>query len=424
MAMVTDPTGLAPVAAGVLSRCDVLAGITSAAPAIRRTFLTPEHRAANEQVASWMRAAGMQVRVDAIGTVIGRHASDVAGAPALLVGSHLDTVPDAGRYDGPLGVLLGIAAVECLRAAGVRLPFHLDVVGFGDEEGVRFGATLLSSRALAGRWDDAWLALKDADGITLAQAVRGFGLDPDAVASATMSGERLLGYLEVHIEQGPVLEALDLPVGIVTAIAGTRRLLVDVHGQAGHAGTVPMHMRRDALVGAALGVALLERTALACGVTATTGRIHCLPGGVNVIPGEVTFSVDIRSGDDARRDAALETFRAGFAALCAERGLQHEVREIHHADAAPCTPWLQDVLAGAVQELGLDVRRLESGAGHDAMAMAAACDIAMLFVRCKGGISHHPDESVTAADVAVALGVLLATLLRLARAGTTAATQP
>jgi hydantoinase/carbamoylase family amidase len=432
MAMETDPAGLAPMAvqempvedmaSQVMARCDVLAAITSAAPAIRRTFLTPEHRAANDQVAAWMRAAGMQVRVDAIGTVIGRHASDVAQAPVLLIGSHLDTVPDAGRYDGPLGVLLGIAAVECLRASGVRLPFHVDVIGFGDEEGVRFGATLLSSRALAGTWDDAWLALQDADGVTLAQALRTFGLDPDAVASAAIPTEALLGYLEVHIEQGPVLEALALPVGIVTAIAGTRRLLVDVRGQAGHAGTVPMDMRRDALVGAALGVALLESTAIARGVTATSGRITCLPGGVNVIPGDVTFSVDIRSGDDARRDAALDAFRAGFADLCEARGLQHAVREIHHADAAPCTPWLQDVFAGAVQALGLDVQRLESGAGHDAMAMARACDIAMLFVRCKGGISHHPDESVTAADVAVALGVLLGALGELGRARTTAAT--
>lgn len=405
----------AELAQEVMSRCDQLALISSARPAICRMFLTQEHRAANEQIGAWMQMAGMQVRTDAVGSVIGRHASAVEQAPVLILGSHLDSVPDAGRYDGPLGVLLGIAVVEWLRRTGIHLPFHIDVVGFGDEEGVRFGATLLSSRAMAGTWSDEWLGLTDAAGKSLAEALRDFGLDPAAIRDAGVSRETLLGYVEVHIEQGPVLEARGLPLGVVTAIAGTRRLLVDISGQAGHAGTVPMTLRRDALVGAALGIALLESTAIARGVTATTGRVSCLPGGINVIPGSASFSVDIRSGDDALRDAALGEFLSGLQSLCAARGLQCTTREIHRADAAPCSAWLQELLCAAVDELGITPCRLESGAGHDGMAMAAICDVGMLFVRCKGGISHHPDESIDTTDAATALAALLLTLQRIAQ---------
>lgn len=402
----------------VLARCALLARHTATPPALSRAFLTAEHRAANQAVTEWMVSAGMTVREDALGTVIGRYPASSSDAPVVIIGSHLDSVPNAGRFDGPLGVLLGIAAVAHLRAIDQPLPFHVEVVGFGDEEGVRFGATLLSSRAMAGAWSDDWLALTDANGLTLAEALRDFGLEPERVSTDCPLTSPIRAYLEVHIEQGPVLEQRGLPVGVVTAIAGTRRLLVTVTGQAGHAGTVPMDLRRDALVGAALGVALLEATALEHGVTATTGRLTCLPGGVNVIPGEVTFSIDIRAGVDSRRDAALAAFEAGFAELCAARGLDCTWTTIHQADAAACCPELQALLSDAIREQGIEPLHLVSGAGHDAMAMAAACPVGMLFVRCAGGISHHPDESVAPCDVAVALAVLVAAVQRLAETDT------
>ncbi len=395
----------------ILRQCDTLAQLSSLPPpAICRTFLTDQHRAANNLVGDWMRAAGMSVWEDPAGSVCGRYASTDLQAPILLLGSHLDTVPNAGRYDGTLGVLLAVAAVSRLHGAGVRLPYHLDVIGFGDEEGVRFGATLLSSRATAGSWTNDWLTLQDVDGISLAEALEAFGLVRDRVSMASRETDNLLGYLEVHIEQGPVLEDRGIPLGVVTSIAGTRRLLVQVRGSAGHAGTVPMNMRRDALVGAALGIALLETIAREEGVTATVGRISCAPGALNVIPGDVEFSVDIRSGDDALRDRALQTFLDGFSLLCTQRRLELTTRQIHHADATRCTDWLQDLLADAARRIGVHPVHLESGAGHDAMALASLCDVGMLFLRCRGGISHHPDESVTVEDVGISLATLLAAL--------------
>ncbi|MGA1674797.1 MAG: allantoate amidohydrolase [Pseudomonadales bacterium] len=410
----TERFRMTALADEVMVRCETLAGISALPSGISRAFLTREHREANDLVASWMEAAGMCVREDGAGSVIGRFMAERADAPVLVIGSHLDSVPNAGRYDGTLGVLLGIAAVERLRVLGRNLPFHVDVVGFGDEEGVRFGATLLSSRAMAGGWSDDWLALVDEQGSSLEQALRDFGLDPRAVDAASRSRNALAGYLEVHIEQGPVLEQKGLPVGLVTAIAGTRRLLVTIRGQAGHAGTVPMSLRQDALVGAAKGVALLEATAVAYGVTATVGRLTCKPGGVNVIPGEVEFTIDIRASDDGLRDTALSAFLEQLNQICAERTLELETKVMHEAPATPCSDWLQDELGKAIADHGLEVLRLVSGAGHDAMAMAAACPVAMLFVRCKGGISHNPAESVDVADVTLALSVLVSAVERLA----------
>ena len=406
-----EPTSFMEEARSILRQCDALAQFTSLTPpTICRTFLTEQHRAANDLVADWMRAAGMVVWEDPAGSVCGRYAAKDSSAPILLLGSHLDTIPNSGRYDGMLGVLLAIAAVARLHASGTRLPYHLDVIGFGDEEGVRFGATLLSSRATAGNWNNDWLTLRDTDGVSLAQALESFGLAADLVSTASRRNENLLGYLEIHIEQGPVLEDRGIPLGVVTSIAGTRRLLVQVRGLAGHAGTVPMNMRRDALVGAALGISLLESIARYQGVTATVGRINCSPGALNVIPGEVEFSVDIRSGEDARRDQALQLFLDEFGRLCTQRGLELNSRQIHHADATRCTDWMQKLLADAVSQIGVDTIHLESGAGHDAMALASLCDVGMLFLRCRGGISHHPDESVTAEDVGVSLAALMAAL--------------
>ena len=415
--------GALPRARAVLARCDTLAALSARPDAICRVYLSAEHRAANELVGTWMGEAGMDVWQDAAGSICGRYpaatealARDAAADPwpVLVIGSHLDTVPDAGRYDGTLGVLLGISAIESLSRRGVRLPFHVDVVGFGEEEGVRFATTLISSRAFAGTFEPAWLDLRDGEGVTLAEALVRFGLDPGALPRASRAGQDLMGYLEVHIEQGPVLEQRGLPLGVVSAIAGTRRLRLRVTGQAGHAGTTPMDLRRDALAGAALGITALERVAHDHGVVATVGRIACTPGAVNVIPGSAEFSVDIRCGDDARRDAALEAFLQGFRATCETRELELDVAETHAAGAVQCSLWLRQALAETVAALGSEPVELESGAGHDAMAVAAVCDVGMLFLRCAGGISHHPAEAVSAEDVAWALLALERTIERIA----------
>jgi len=403
------------IATRALERCDALAAISDRPDGVSRAYLTREHVRANALVGEWMTAAGMQVHTDAAGSLVGRWPAADSGAPTLLVGSHLDTVPNAGRYDGMLGVLLGLAAVELLAERGITLPFHLDVVGFGDEEGVRFGATLLGSRALAGAWDPAWFELEDRDGISLREAMNRFGLVPERIGTASRAEDPLLGYLEVHIEQGPVLEARDQPLGVVTAIAGAERLWLRIAGHAGHAGTVPMSLRRDALAGAARAIALLEDMARAEDLTATVGRIHSEPGAPNVIPALAEFSVDLRTGDDALRRRVLDRYLAEVAVLCRERGLTLATETTHQADAATCAPWLQDALAESIRVLGFDPLRLESGAGHDAMAVARICDVGMLFLRCTGGISHHPDEAVRDDDVAWALAALALTLERIAR---------
>ena len=394
----------------IMARCDALAELSDLPTGIRRVYLSAEHRLANERVGGWMREAGMAVRQDAAGSMWGSYAGTAEDAPALVIGSHLDTVPNAGRYDGILGVLLGIAAVEALHREGRRLPFPVEVVGFGEEEGVRFGTTLITSRAFAGTWDADWLRLTDEGGVTLAAAMRDFGLTPTAAGEASRAANPPFAYLEPHIEQGPVLEDLGLPLGVVSAIVGCRRFVARVEGAAGHAGTMPMRLRRDALVGAAEAVTLLDELARRRDAVATVGQLRCLPGAANVVPGTVEFSVDVRAGDDPRRDALVAEFEAAFTRLCAARNLAASLRETHNADAAQCAPWLQGTFADVLRELGTEPASLASGAGHDAMAVAALCDVGMLFIRCAGGLSHHPDESVTAQDVAWALKALQRTL--------------
>jgi len=393
-------------AARLLQRCDELAAISATEGAICRTYLTDEHRRCNAKVMQWMAGAGMDTYTDAAGNCWGHYAGDGNAEQSLLLGSHLDTVPDAGRYDGILGVLAAIEVVERFHARGRRLPFHIDVVGFADEEGARFGATLLGSRAVAGQWDPAWFELRDADGISMAEAFTDFGLDPAHIARASRAGDKLLGYWELHIEQGPVLEQRDLPLGLVSAIAGARRLQFTLRGRAGHAGTVPMAMRRDALVAAAGAVQIIDAQARHFDVVATVGKIEAHPGSVNVIPGRCQFTLDIRSGDDGLRDRALETILREIGDHCDRAQVAMEHREIHSAAAVPCAPRLQDAGRRALQRCGLEPFTLPSGAGHDAMAMAAVADIGMLFLRCKEGISHHPDESVALEDVALGLDVL------------------
>ena len=392
----------------VMGRLDALAIHSESSNYLLRRYLTKEHSAANSLVAQWMKQAGMQTRVDAAGNIIGRYAGLEPDAPALLVGSHLDTVRDAGRYDGALGVVLAIACVQALHDAGERFDHAVEVIGFGDEEGVRFQSTLIGSRAVAGTFDTALLDGVDAHGISMRQALRDFGLADDSLAQAARSPAQIAAYMEVHIEQGPVLEAEGLALATVTSIAGATRIEVAVDGMAGHAGTVPMALRRDALVAAALMVQAVEAVCKAGPeVVGTVGRFEVLPGAVNVIPGKVVFSLDIRAGDDSRRQQALSEITAALHAIGAQRGVGVSMRTTHDNSSCHCAPWMMEQLDVAVAAEGMPLRRLPSGAGHDAMAIADLCPVAMLFVRCRGGVSHHPDEAMTGEDADCAARVLL-----------------
>ena len=408
----------------VLERCDELAAISALADGyIERTYLTVEHKAANELTATWMTEAGMDSTwQDAAGNVCGRLEGERPGLPALLLGSHLDTVPQAGRYDGILGVMIAIEVAARIRASGTVLPFALEVVGFGDEEGTRFGATLLGSRALAGTWDPAWWSLVDADGVSLRQAYAAFGLDPDAVGRAARRAEDVVGYLEAHIEQGPVLEARGRALGLVTSIAGARRMLITVTGRAAHAGT-PYALRRDALAGASEAVLAIESLAPDLGLIATVGRIGARPGAVNVVAGSATFSLDVRAASDEARDAGLGALLDEAGRICARRELSLSVEHTHAAETVHCDPAMLAVLARGVATTG-DPAALElfSPPGHDAMAVASLTAVGMLFLRCAGGVSHHPEESVLEADVALAIDAMHAAVLSLAEGyGTLAA---
>jgi len=394
-------------AADVVRRCRELAAVSEEEGRLTRRFASPAMARANELVGGWMAEAGMEVRVDAAGNLVGRLAGADPGAGTLLLGSHLDTVRDAGAFDGPLGVLAAVACVERLRAEGTRLPFAVDVLGFSDEEGLRYGTAYLGSRAVAGTFDPALLGLVDDDGVALGEALRDFGGAPDAVADAARRGERLLGYCEVHIEQGPLLEGRDAPVGVVSAIAGATRAELEFSGRAGHAGTVPMDGRRDAACAAAEWTLAVEAAGRAApGLVATVGRLEALPGAPNVVPGAAVASLDARHADDAVRDAAVAGLRAEAEWIGAARGVDVAWREVMRAPAVAADPALTEALGAAVRATGRPLVSLPSGAGHDAVALSELTGWAMLFVRCAGGISHHPDESVEEADVAVALDVL------------------
>ncbi len=399
--------------ATVQARLAELARLTDEPGCLTRLYLSPAHRQAVTLVGDWMAAAGMSVALDAAATLIGRYAGRQASHQTLLLGSHIDTVRSAGRYDGTLGVVAAIEAVASLHRAGERLPFALEVLAFGDEEGVRFPTTLTGSRALAGGFDPVALDGRDGDGISLAEALRAFGGLPDRVTALARPPETVLGYVELHIEQGPVLEAADLPLGIVTAINGATRYRATIVGTPGHAGTVPMGLRRDALAAAAEMVLAVERIARgAKDLVATVGRIEASPGAVNVIPGMVRFTIDLRAPDDSTRAAACAALSAELQALAALRDVELALEQTHDAPAAPCDPRLIGQLEAAVVRAGLRPLRLPSGAGHDGMALARLCPIGMLFVRCRRGLSHHPDEFAATADIDRAVQVLLDFLRR------------
>ena len=394
-------------ASRIMQRCDALARHSELAGGLTRVFLSPEGRAAGEAVLGWMREAGMQASLDAIGNAVGRYEGERTGLPCLMLGSHLDTVRDAGRYDGMLGVISAIECVDALNKQKTKLPFAIEVVGFGDEEGVRFGTTLLGSRAIAGTLAREVLETRDAGGTSIADAMRAFGLDPNSMEKAKRSRSEVLAYAELHIEQGPVLEAEGLPVGVVTAINGFSRLRVALRGEAGHAGTVPMALRRDALAAAAECIVMVERVAKNVPeLVGTVGRIEAKPGAINVIPGEAQFTVDLRAPDDPIRERALADVKNEIGRIARERNIEVKIESLQDFGSSACAPWLMRQLERAVEARGVRVRRLPSGAGHDGMAIKAIADIAMLFVRCRGGVSHNPAESITEEDAAIGATVL------------------
>lgn len=405
-AMVQRPN--LPAAERMLERLEAFAHHTDEPGKLTRLYLGRAHRAAIDALMAWMRHAGLDPHLDAIGNVVARYEGSRPGLPALILASHIDTVRDAGKFDGNLGVLAGLAVVEEFARTGERLPFAVEVIAFGDEEGVRFPFSLSGSRALAGRFDLANLAIRDESGTSLREALIGFGLDPAGIAALARRREDVLAYVELHIEQGPVLQSENEPLGVVSSITSLARYALTASGEAGHAGTVPMRFRRDALAGAAEMVLAAEDIARQRpGLVATVGRIEARPGAVNVIPGAVHFSLDVRAAADAERRAGADAILAACAAIAARRGLTLTVSPGFEDEATPCHPAIQAGLAAAIQSLGQRPISLFSGAGHDAMAFGGLCPMGMLFLRCKDGVSHNPAEAITPEDAHLAVAALL-----------------
>jgi allantoate deiminase len=387
----------------VVRRCRQLAEYSEARGETTRTFLSKPMREVHSRLAGWMAAAGMTVRVDAAGNIRGVYpaASDGDAAPRFFMGSHLDTVPNAGAFDGILGVVLGLALVEML--GDRRVPFSIEIVGFSDEEGVRFGVPFIGSGAFAGTFDPKWLDRLDGRGASLKEAVRDYGLDPERIADA-QAARNAIGYLECHIEQGPVLDDLNLPLAVVEAIVGQSRVDLVFVGMANHAGTTPMTARKDALAGAAAWIGEVEREANAtAGLVATVGRVHVEPGAGNVVPARCELSLDVRHADDTERKAAIVRLAKTAQDIASLRGLKVAWELRLDQGSVSMDPSLTSMLARAVDQAGFPVHRMPSGAGHDAMIVALRMPVAMLFVRCEKGISHHPAESVREDDVAAAL---------------------
>lgn len=405
---------------------DQLALVSDEPGRVTRTYLSPAHARAIDLVGDWMRARGMTTRVDAVATLRGRREADVGGAAAktLLIGSHIDTVIDAGSLDGCLGVLAGLLVVEEVERRGVELPFALEVLAFGDEEGVRFPTALSSSSAVTGTYRREWLAARDRAGLSLGEALVAFGCDTARIEAAAIDPAGVVGYLELHIEQGPVLEHWDMPLGVVTSIAGQSRFTFSIDGVAGHAGTVPMDLRHDALTGLAEIALTVERVGRqgTNGLVATIGRVEVKPGAGNTVPGRVEATLDVRAGADAPRLVAIDRIRHEAERIAARRGLRFDL--VRHIDVPTCPmdDDLQAAFARSVASLGLDVRRLPSGSGHDAMAMSRAFPSAMLFVRSKDGISHNPVEWSSLEDIGLGVEALVRTVLDLAERHRGAAT--
>lgn len=382
------------------------------------SYLSDAHRACGKQLESWMRACGFdEVEQDALGNVVGRYWGEAgATAPLLITGSHFDTVRNGGKYDGRLGILAAMRVVALRHQQQRRWPYTLEVIGFAEEEGQRFSTSFLSASAIVGKWDPGVLQRRDASGLSLEQAIRDAGLNLEEIPAIARPRERVLGFIELHIEQGPVLLDLDLPLGVVTSINGSVRLMVELSGTASHAGTTPMPMRRDAACAAAEMICAVEqRCAAEEALVGTVGILHVPSGSINVVPGRCSFSIDVRAPNDAQRDRAVSALLAQLEAICARRGIAKRVDKLMAVAAAPSDPSMQADWEAVVSSFGLPVHRMSSGAGHDAMRMAELCPQAMLFLRCgNGGISHNPLEIVTVDDAQLAVDALERMLDRLA----------
>lgn len=391
----------------VLQRINELASVSEDAGCITRTYGTGAFIEGRDKVQRWMTEAGLTARVDNMGNVRARLVSKNSHAKILVIASHIDTVINAGKFDGPLGVLVGLDLLEHLVQSGTELPFHLELVAFCDEEGCRFHTTYLGSKTVAGLLDNKVLGTKDASGISLQQVIEQNGGNAGNLQDDAITGPEWLGYYEVHIEQGPVLEEKNIPVALVTAIAGQRRVSIAFKGEAGHAGTVPMNMRKDALACAAEFITETEKFARAhkTGLVATIGKLYIMHAASNVIPGEVTCSLDLRSADEAVLASSYENLRAMAEAICQKRNIGLEWNCVHAEKPVTCDSSLKQLLARSVQKAGYGPVELVSGAGHDAVAVSAVSPVAMLFVKCFKGISHNPEENVQPEDIAAAIEV-------------------
>ena len=383
----------------IIARCHHLGQFSEQPGQIKRTFLSPAMRDCMGEVQGWMETAGLQVKTDAAGNLRGRYAGDTS--TSLMIGSHLDTVPNSGAFDGVLGVILGLALVESLE--GKRLPFAIELVAFSEEEGVRFHLPFIGSRALVGRVDSDFLATKDGDGISIAQALTSFGLDPQKMRDSEVGAE-VAAFLEFHIEQGIVLESEDRSLGVVHAIVGQTRAEMTFTGRAGHAGTTPMRLRADAVAGAAEWVVAVEELALATpGLVATVGDLRTHPGAGNVVAGQLHASLDVRHQDDSVRHQAVRTLLARADSIAQRRGLTLHSKVLMDQPAVPMDKHLCDLAETAIRDTGIEPLAMVSGAGHDAMILAARIPSTMIFLRSPGGISHHPEETVRPQDVQNAL---------------------
>jgi beta-ureidopropionase / N-carbamoyl-L-amino-acid hydrolase len=415
-----DTSGSAPAlefGAKILDMARELAQFSETTEGLTCTYFSAAHKATAARLRDWMRSAGLAAEIDAVGNVVGRYAGAANASRTLIVGSHYDTVTDAGQFDGRLGILTAIVVAERLHRTGRRLPFHLEVIGFSEEEGVRFSAPYLGSSAIAGRFNETIFDRHDANGISVATLLHAEGVNLTAIRKLARRPETLRGYLEVHIEQGPVLLQNDLPVGIVSSIAASARFRVAIRGVAGHAGTVPMSLRHDAAVAAAeIVLAVERRCAEGPNLVGTVGQLAVPHGVINVIPGCCELSLDIRAGDDATHAAAIADILAAICQIAERRGVTAEVAEIARHAAVACAPQIQSALARAIGRAGIEPFYLASGAGHDGEMFAGVTDIGMLFVRCgNGGISHSPRETITAADADIAARILLDAVVNLAQ---------
>lgn len=382
---------------------------------VTRLSFTEEERAAKDLVASYMEEAGLAVREDVVGNLFGRREGSDPDAPAVLIGSHVDSVYDGGNFDGPLGVLSGIEVAQTLEGDGVETDHPVEVVAFTDEEGARFSFGMIGSRALAGSLSSDELEYEDANGISIADAMRAYGLDPERIEEAARPQNTLAAYVELHIEQGRVLEAEELPAGVVTGIAGPLWMRFSLEGESGHAGATPMNRRHDALAAAAQIVGVVEREASSTPSTVgTVGQVEPRPGGINIIPGRVDFSLDLRDIDVAVRDRVERRIREQAGEICGQRGIGLRLEELQRLAPAPCSEEVRGAISAAFEEVGISPRSLPSGAGHDGMQLAGLCPMGMIFVRSKDGISHNPKEWSSHDDCEAGCKVLYRTVYNLA----------